>query len=109
MTKKAIDLQVDSDSDLEPVIRFTPLQLFSRQVHILLNENGGRIPLINFENYYTERFGNSCRPSNYGHSSILSILQAIPQLVVIRGKGTKRILMINKEMTGMWHFLNQMS
>jgi len=80
------------------VIRFTPLQLFSRQVHILLNENGGRIPLINLENYYTERFGTSCRPSNYGHSSILSILQAIPQLVVIRGKGTKRVLMINKEM-----------
>ena len=85
------------------MIRFTPLQLFSRQVHILLNENGGRVPLSNFETFYNERFGTSCRPSNYGHSSILSLLQAISQLVVIRGKGTKRILMVNKEMTGNNH------
>ncbi|XP_059351299.1 meiosis regulator and mRNA stability factor 1-like isoform X2 [Daphnia carinata] len=92
---------VDNESDSEPIVRFVPLFMFSRQVHILLNENGGRLLLTNFETSYLERFGVQCRPSYYGHSSIISLLQSILHLVVIRGKGPKRVITLHKEMAGL--------
>ena len=74
--------------------------LFSRQVHLLLNENGGRLLFANFESSYLERFGGQCRPSTYGHSSIISLLQSIFHLIVIRGKGPRRVLTLHREMAG---------
>lgn len=92
---------VDNESDTEPVVRFVPLFMFSRQVHILLNENGGRLLLVNLETSYLERFGVQCRPSYYGHSSMISLLQSILHLIVIRGKGPKRVITLHKEMAGL--------
>lgn len=91
---------MDNESNLEPIIRFIPIHLFSRQAHLMLNENGGRIPLLSFETCYLERFGVHCRPSTYGHSSILALLQAIPHLIVIRGRGPRRMITLHKEIGG---------
>lgn len=93
-------LKVDDASKTEPIVRFVPIMLFSRQVHLLLNENGGRLLFANFESSYLERFGVQCRPSAYGHSSIISLLQSILHLVVIRGKGPRRVLTLHREMAG---------
>ncbi|XP_046650849.1 meiosis regulator and mRNA stability factor 1-like isoform X2 [Daphnia pulicaria] len=92
---------VDSESKTEPIVRFVPIMLFSRQVHLLLNENGGRLLFANFESSYLERFGVQCRPSTYGQSSIMSLLQSIRHLVVIRGKGPRRVLTLHREMAGL--------
>ena len=101
-------LKVDDASKTEPIVRFVPIMLFSRQVHLLLNENGGRLLFANFESSYLERFGVQCRPSAYGHSSIISLLQSILHLVVIRGKGPRRVLTLHREMAGknLFLFLN---
>lgn len=82
------------------MVRFVPLILLARQIHILLNESGGKLLLANFESIFLERFGAPCRPVNYGQPNVTSLLQAIPHLVVIRGKGPKRVLMINRELAG---------
>lgn len=95
-----LNTQVDNESNTEPLVRFVPLRMFSRQVHFLLNENGGRLSLANLETCYLERFGIPIKPSSYGHSSVISLLQAIFFLVVIRGKGPKRFLTLHKEMAG---------
>ncbi len=94
---------MDNEVNSEPVVRFVPLLLFARQVHILLNENEGRLPLLNFEASFLERFGVTCRPVNYGYSNTPSLLQAIPQFVSLRGKGPRRVLVINREIEGKFY------
>lgn len=43
-------------------MRLTALQLFARQVHVLLDENGGRMSLAAFESSFLDR---SVLPSCY--------------------------------------------
>lgn len=93
-------MQVDNESNTEPIVRFVPLLMFSRQVHILLNENGGRLLCGNLESFYAERFGIPLRPSNYGLPSIIALLQAIHHSFVIRGKGIRRVMTLHRDMAG---------
>ena len=88
------------------MVRFVPLFLFSRQVHILLNENSGRLLFVNFESSFLERFGVQCRPSAYGYSSIISLLQAIFHVVVIRGKGPRRVLTLHRDIVGKRYYFH---
>ena len=96
---------MDNESESEPIVRFVPLHLFARQVHVLLKENGGRLLLSNFETNYTERFG-LCKPTQYDHTSISSLLQAVSNVVVLRGKGPRRVIILNREMAGNCKFTN---
>lgn len=82
------------------MVRLVPILLFARQVHILVNESGGRLAFSFFESSFLERFGVPCRPANYGHPNSTSLLQAIPQVVTMRGKGPRRVLMVNREIGG---------
>ena len=91
---------MDNESHSEPVVRFVPLRLFSRQIHVLLNENGGRLLLANFETSFQERFGEAVRPSQYGHSNVTSLLQSISHSITLRGKGPRRVLMVARDVSG---------
>jgi len=90
-------IEVDNDSFTEPMVRLVPLMLFSRQVHLLLNENGGRLPLSNFESAFVDRFGSVCRPSQYGHSNSTTLLQSLAHIVVLRGKGLRRVIVLSRD------------
>lgn len=43
----------------EEVIKLVPVQIFARDLLILLNEAGGRMLLMNFESFYLNRFGKN--------------------------------------------------
>jgi len=90
---------VDDESFMEPVVRLVPLTLFSRQVHVLLNENSGRLLLANFDSAFLDRYGVPCQPSQYGHSSCTALLQSLTHVMTLRGKGPRRVIILNRDMT----------
>ena len=56
----------DNDETSEnAVIKLLPLQMFARDILILLNEAGGRMMMVNFEHAYLNRFGKELRSSFY--------------------------------------------
>lgn len=41
--------------------------------------------------------GVACRPATYGFPNIVALVQALGDLVAVRGRGTKRILVLNRD------------
>ncbi|XP_021942540.1 meiosis regulator and mRNA stability factor 1 isoform X2 [Zootermopsis nevadensis] len=82
----------------ERVIELTPIQMFARNMYHLLFESDGRLPLSAFESAYLRMFGVVCQPSQFGQSTILSLLQSIPGTVLLRGKSNKKTLILNKDL-----------
>ena len=41
--------------------------------------------------------GIACRPASYGFPNMIALVQALGDLVAVRGKATKRILILNKD------------
>jgi hypothetical protein len=80
----------------DTVVELTPLQMFARNVYLLLFESEGRLPLSAFESAYLDMFGIACQPTQFGHSSIISLLQSVPDTVLLRGRANKKTLVLNK-------------
>ncbi|XP_071550871.1 meiosis regulator and mRNA stability factor 1 isoform X2 [Panulirus ornatus] len=87
-------------------IHLVPLQIFARDLLTLLHEAGGRMLLSNFDTAYLDRFGVACRPATYGFPNIVALVQAIGDLVTVRGRGTKRILVLNRDTAPSPSYLN---
>jgi hypothetical protein len=79
-------------------VELTPIQMFARNVYHLLFESGGRLPLSAFESAYLRMFGTACQPAQFGQLSIISLLQAIPGTVLLRGRANKKTLVLNKDL-----------
>ncbi|XP_023231451.1 meiosis regulator and mRNA stability factor 1-like [Centruroides sculpturatus] len=84
----------------EGVVKLIPLLMLFRDILILLHENGGQLPLQNFESLFLKRFGVPCRPAQYGFPSIATMFNSQPDYFVIRGRRSKRIIMVNRETAG---------
>lgn len=82
----------------DTVVELTPIQMFARNVYLLLFESEGRLHLSAFESAYLDMFGIACQPTQFGHFSIISLLQSIPDTVLLRGKATKKTLVLNKDL-----------
>ncbi|KAJ9585358.1 hypothetical protein L9F63_002855, partial [Diploptera punctata] len=82
----------------DSMIELMPLQKFARNVYLLLLESDGHMPLSGFEFAYLHRFGVTCQPAKYGHVNIVSLLQSIPDTVLLRTRNQKKMLILNKEL-----------
>jgi hypothetical protein len=82
----------------DTVVELTPIHMFARNVYLLLFESEGRLHLSAFESAYLDMFGIACQPTQFGHFSIISLLQSIPDTVLLRGKATKKTLVLNKDL-----------
>ncbi|XP_068205935.1 meiosis regulator and mRNA stability factor 1 isoform X2 [Palaemon carinicauda] len=91
------DIMVIEGEEDEAKIRLVPVQVFARDMLTLLHEAGGRMLLLNFDTAYLDRFGVACRPATYGFPNIVALVQSLGDLVAVRGRGTKRILVLNRE------------
>jgi len=69
----------------------------ARDLLTLLHEAGGRMLLLNFDTAYLDRFGVACRPAAYGFPNLVALVQSLGDLVAVRGRGAKRILVLNRE------------
>ncbi|KAK8398550.1 hypothetical protein O3P69_004010 [Scylla paramamosain] len=95
--KKDLEGIVIIDDDKDAKISLVPLQLFVRDLLTLLHEAGGRMNLTNFDTAFVDRFGVACRPAAYGFPNIVALVQSLGDLVTVRGKGMKRILVLNQD------------
>ncbi|XP_069981416.1 meiosis regulator and mRNA stability factor 1 isoform X4 [Penaeus vannamei] len=91
------DVLVIEGEGEEAKVNLVPLQMFARDLLTLLHEAGGRMLLLNFDTAYLDRFGVACRPATYGFPNIVALVQALGDLVAVRGRGTKRILVLNRD------------
>ncbi|XP_023712451.1 meiosis regulator and mRNA stability factor 1 isoform X5 [Cryptotermes secundus] len=82
----------------DTVVELTPIQMFARNIYLLLFESEGRLPLSAFESAYFRMFGIACQPTQFGHSSVISLLQSIPDTVLLRGRANKKTLVLNKNL-----------
>ncbi|XP_026275264.1 meiosis regulator and mRNA stability factor 1 isoform X2 [Frankliniella occidentalis] len=71
-----------------------PLQMFARNVYQLLQDSEGRLPLSSFETSYIQRFGKAVQPAQYGFSSVSALLQALHDIITVKGKGQRRFLVL---------------
>ncbi|CAH1794385.1 unnamed protein product, partial [Owenia fusiformis] len=78
-------------------VKLCPIQMFARDVWTLLRAQNGRLLLQHFEAIYADHYGSSLIPATYGYPSLLALLQAIPHVVSIRGKGYRRTVMLNQD------------
>jgi hypothetical protein len=82
----------------DTVVELTPIQMFARNVYLLLFKSEGRLHLSAFESVYLDMFGIACQPTQFGHFNIISLLQSIPDTVLLRGKANKKTLVLNKDL-----------
>ncbi|XP_066944259.1 meiosis regulator and mRNA stability factor 1 isoform X6 [Macrobrachium rosenbergii] len=91
------DVMVIEGEEDNAKIRLVPVQIFARDMLTLMHEAGGRMLLLNFDTAYLDRFGVACRPATYGFPNIVALVQSLGDLVAVRGRGTKRILVLNRD------------
>lgn len=92
-------VKTSHDKDGTTTVQLTSLQLFARDVYRLLSAtDSGRLALNSFEAAYLRTLGTAVQPAQYGFQSVVALLQAIPHTISIRGKGPKRVVILNKEL-----------
>ncbi|XP_070965755.1 meiosis regulator and mRNA stability factor 1-like isoform X2 [Oncorhynchus clarkii lewisi] len=83
----------------EERVRLTRLYQFARRVRALLHTyHYHQIFLTEFPGAYAKFTGRGLQPRSYGHGSVDDLLNAIPQVVWIKGHGHKRIIVLKNDM-----------
>ncbi|KAK3909373.1 Meiosis regulator and mRNA stability factor 1 [Frankliniella fusca] len=83
----------DADSSVE-FVTLKPLHIFARSVYQLLQDSDGRLPLSSFESSYIQRYGKAVQPAQLGFPSVSALLQALQDIVTVKGKGQRRFLVL---------------
>uniref|UniRef100_A0A674DCJ2 Meiosis regulator and mRNA stability factor 1 n=1 Tax=Salmo trutta TaxID=8032 RepID=A0A674DCJ2_SALTR len=80
-------------------VRLTRLYQFARRVRALLHTyHYHQIFLTEFPGAYAKFTGRGLQPRSYGYGSVDDLLNAIPQVVWIKGHGHKRIIVLKNDM-----------
>ncbi|XP_071207875.1 meiosis regulator and mRNA stability factor 1 isoform X7 [Salvelinus alpinus] len=83
----------------EERVRLTHLYQFARRVRALLHTyHYHQIFLTEFPGAYAKFTGRGLQPRSYGYGSVDDLLNAIPQVVWIKGHGHKRIIVLKNDM-----------
>uniref|UniRef100_A0A8C7NMM8 Meiosis regulator and mRNA stability factor 1 n=1 Tax=Oncorhynchus mykiss TaxID=8022 RepID=A0A8C7NMM8_ONCMY len=81
------------------LVRLTRLYQFARRVRALLHTyHYHQISLTEFPGAYAKFTGRGLQPRSYGYGSVDDLLNAIPQVVWIKGHGHKRIIVLKNDM-----------
>ena len=82
------------------VIELSTLQQFARDTRTLLRAHQGRLALNMFEAAYAQHFGVTLVAASYGYPSVAALLQAVPHMATIRGKGYRRTVLLSQDFQG---------
>ncbi len=82
------------------IVKLCPLQLFARDARSLLQASQCRLSVSQFEAAYAQYFGVALVTASYGYHSISALLQTIPHVVTLRGKGYRRTVLLNQDFHG---------
>uniref|UniRef100_A0A8C7NMH2 Meiosis regulator and mRNA stability factor 1 n=1 Tax=Oncorhynchus mykiss TaxID=8022 RepID=A0A8C7NMH2_ONCMY len=96
---KSLPYLVEVGERGEERVRLTRLYQFARRVRALLHTyHYHQIFLTEFPGAYAKFTGRGLQPRSYGHVSVDDLLNAIPQVVWIKGHGHKRIIVLKNDM-----------
>ncbi|XP_014255164.1 meiosis regulator and mRNA stability factor 1-like [Cimex lectularius] len=98
LVKLSPDIIKIHEENSETIIELMPLYQFARKLCDILVRNEGRILLYILESVYFRTYQTQLQPAHYGFSNIQSLLSAIPQVISLRGKGMKRLIILNREL-----------
>ncbi|XP_071106106.1 meiosis regulator and mRNA stability factor 1-like [Haliotis cracherodii] len=87
-------VHVSGDDDGSAVIRLTALQTLARDIRHMLMRHG-RIPLHQFDKIFFEVHGVEMKPALHGFDCTHTLLQAIPHVVSVRGKGNRKYVQLS--------------
>ena len=65
-------------------------------VELLMDSPGCKISLDNFQDKYEQYFQRLCRPSDYGFSDLLELLEAMPDTVEVVDSSRERVLQLKE-------------
>lgn len=85
------------ESDGKSIVRLgwaVVQQQFMQDLHKLVVEAGGRLPLSSLKSKFLLRYGRTCQPSQFGFSSLGAMLQTLRGTVLLRGRGTRRFVVL---------------
>ncbi|KAK7913562.1 hypothetical protein WMY93_013773 [Mugilogobius chulae] len=99
-----VELYSEEDEDSSSIherVRLTRLYQFARNVRALLQTyHYNQIFLTEFPGAYHKFTGCSLDPRSFGYNNIDELLNAIPQVVWIKGHSHKRIIVLKNDMKG---------
>uniref|UniRef100_A0A8C8EQP0 Meiosis regulator and mRNA stability factor 1 n=1 Tax=Oncorhynchus tshawytscha TaxID=74940 RepID=A0A8C8EQP0_ONCTS len=96
---KSLPYLVEVGERGEERVRLTRLYQFARRVRALLHTyHYHQIFLTEFPGAYAKFTGHGLQPRSYGYGSVDDLLNAIPQVVWIKGHGHKRIIVLKNDM-----------
>uniref|UniRef100_A0A8C7CR17 Meiosis regulator and mRNA stability factor 1 n=1 Tax=Oncorhynchus kisutch TaxID=8019 RepID=A0A8C7CR17_ONCKI len=96
---KSLPYLVEVGERGEERVRLTRLYQFARRVRALLHTyHYHQIFLTEFPGAYAKFTGHVLQPRSYGYGSVDDLLNAIPQVVWIKGHGHKRIIVLKNDM-----------
>uniref|UniRef100_A0A674EF36 Meiosis regulator and mRNA stability factor 1 n=1 Tax=Salmo trutta TaxID=8032 RepID=A0A674EF36_SALTR len=96
---KSLPYLVEVGERGEERVRLTRLYQFARRVRALLHTyHYHQIFLTEFPGAYAKFTGRGLQPRSYGYGSLDDLLNAIPQVVWIKGHGHKRIIVLKNDM-----------
>jgi len=78
--------------DVKAFIILTPIQLCSIKIQKLLEDHKDKILCSEFENAFVEKYDTPLCPGQYGHPSLNSLIQALPEYFAIKGRGTRKMI-----------------
>ncbi|GFT55983.1 meiosis regulator and mRNA stability factor 1 [Nephila pilipes] len=81
-------------------VQLTPLQMFARDVILLLQEHGGQISFSTFSSLFQQKFGESICTSHYQFPNLYALLESLSDYFIIKGKKQKRTVCLNSQSLG---------
>jgi OST-HTH/LOTUS domain len=81
-------------------VTLTPLFQCASKLFAVIVEQGDSVPLNNLYNLYVVKMGNPLNTAAFGHSSVTSLLNALPEVFEVSGKANKRLVSIHQFLQG---------
>ena len=75
-------------------LRLTPLQTFAIETRDLLRHLDGCVSLNRFAPNFQQMYGRPCKAADFGFSRVSEVIDIIPNVAEIRGKGAEKMVVL---------------
>jgi len=95
MRRDMSDIVTIKHSKNEEYVQLTPLQMVARNIRDLLKEEKCKFTVEQLESAYFHKYGTSLKAEDYGFNRTTSLLAAIPDIVDVRGRGSRKLVSLH--------------
>lgn len=97
--KDTNDNHLKPSDSVEPVvyIKLTSIQLCAVKIQKLLEDHSDKLLCSEFESQFSEKYGTPLLPGQYGYPSLNSLIRALPDNFVVKGKGGRKMIWYQRD------------